>query len=109
MPLAAPTDVVALNFFFDPLLFCGAILLLANSIDKEQLWRAFSAGSKRVLTQDVLPNHRFPSLGARRYVCLYRSPLGEAEASVSCAAAGEGVVVAPTVGRLVGVATIVAA
>jgi len=35
MLLAAPTDVVALNFFFDTLLFCGAILLLANSLDKE--------------------------------------------------------------------------
>jgi uncharacterized membrane protein len=35
MLLAAPTDVVALNFFFDTLLFSGAILLLANSIDKE--------------------------------------------------------------------------
>jgi hypothetical protein len=35
MLLAAPTDIVALNFFFDTLLFCGAILLLANSIDKE--------------------------------------------------------------------------
>ena len=35
MLLAAPTDVVALNFFFDSLLFCGAILLLANAIDKE--------------------------------------------------------------------------
>jgi uncharacterized membrane protein YphA (DoxX/SURF4 family) len=35
MLLAAPKDVVALNFFFDTLLFCGAILLLANSIDKE--------------------------------------------------------------------------
>jgi uncharacterized membrane protein YphA (DoxX/SURF4 family) len=35
MLLATPTDVVALNFFFDTLLFCGAILLLANSIDKE--------------------------------------------------------------------------
>jgi len=34
MLLAAPTNVVALNFFFDTLLFCGAILLLANSIDK---------------------------------------------------------------------------
>jgi len=34
MLLAAPTDVVAQNFFFDTLLFCGAILLLANSIDK---------------------------------------------------------------------------
>jgi hypothetical protein len=31
MLLAAPTDVVAVNFFFDTLLFCGAILLLANS------------------------------------------------------------------------------
>jgi len=31
---AAPTDMVALNFFFDTLLVCGAILLLANSIDK---------------------------------------------------------------------------
>jgi len=36
MLLSAPTDVVALNFFFDTLLFCGAILLLANSIDKER-------------------------------------------------------------------------
>jgi hypothetical protein len=34
MLLAAPTDVVALNFFFDTLLFCGAILVLANSIEK---------------------------------------------------------------------------
>jgi len=34
MLLAAPTDVVAMNFFFDTLLFCGAILLLANAIDK---------------------------------------------------------------------------
>jgi uncharacterized membrane protein len=33
--LAAPTDVVALNFFFDTLLFCGAILLLANAFDRE--------------------------------------------------------------------------
>jgi uncharacterized membrane protein len=35
MLLAAPTDVVALNFFFDTLLFCGAILLLANPMDNE--------------------------------------------------------------------------
>lgn len=35
MLLAAPTDVVALNYFFDTLLFCGAILLLANATDKE--------------------------------------------------------------------------
>lgn len=36
MLLAAPTDLVALNYFFDTLLFCGAILLLANASDKEQ-------------------------------------------------------------------------
>ena len=35
MLLAAAKDVVALNFFFDTLLFCGTILLLANSIDRE--------------------------------------------------------------------------
>jgi uncharacterized membrane protein len=35
MLLAAPTDVVALNFFFDTLLFCGTILLLANAMDKK--------------------------------------------------------------------------
>ena len=35
MLIAAPTDLVALNFFFDTMLFCGAILLLANAMDKE--------------------------------------------------------------------------
>jgi len=35
MLLAAPKDVVALNYFFDTLLFCGAILLLANAMNKE--------------------------------------------------------------------------
>jgi uncharacterized membrane protein len=35
MLIAAPTDVVALNFFFDTMLFCGTILLLANAMDKE--------------------------------------------------------------------------
>jgi uncharacterized membrane protein len=35
MLLAAPTSVVALNYFFDTLLFCGAILLLANGMEKE--------------------------------------------------------------------------
>jgi uncharacterized membrane protein YphA (DoxX/SURF4 family) len=35
MLIAAPRDVVALNYFFDTLLFCGAILLLANATDKE--------------------------------------------------------------------------
>jgi uncharacterized membrane protein len=35
MLLAAPKDVVALNFFFDTLFFCGTILLLANATDKE--------------------------------------------------------------------------
>lgn len=33
MLIAAPKDVVALNFFFDTLLFCGTILLLANALD----------------------------------------------------------------------------
>jgi uncharacterized membrane protein len=36
MLIAAPKDVVALNFFFDTLLFSGAILLLANAMDKEK-------------------------------------------------------------------------
>lgn len=35
MLLAAPRDVVALNFFFDTLFFCGTILLLASAMDKE--------------------------------------------------------------------------
>ena len=34
MLIAAPKDVVALNFFFDTLLFSGAILLLANETEK---------------------------------------------------------------------------
>jgi len=33
--VAAPKDVEALNYFFDTLLFCGAILLLANATDKD--------------------------------------------------------------------------
>ena len=44
MLLAAPTDVVALNYFFDTLLFCGAILLLANAVDKEQPVARFNGG-----------------------------------------------------------------
>jgi uncharacterized membrane protein YphA (DoxX/SURF4 family) len=35
MLLAARRDVVVLNYFFDTLLFCGAILLLADAMDKE--------------------------------------------------------------------------
>ena len=35
MLIAAPRDVVALNFFFDTLLFCGTLLLLANAMEKE--------------------------------------------------------------------------
>jgi uncharacterized membrane protein YphA (DoxX/SURF4 family) len=35
MLLRAPTDVVALNYFFDTLLFCGAILRLANAMDEK--------------------------------------------------------------------------
>jgi uncharacterized membrane protein len=33
--LAAPKDVEALNYFFDTLLFCGTLLLLANSLENE--------------------------------------------------------------------------
>jgi uncharacterized membrane protein YphA (DoxX/SURF4 family) len=33
MLLRAPTEIVALNFFFDTLLFSGAVLLLANAMD----------------------------------------------------------------------------
>jgi uncharacterized membrane protein len=40
MLLVAPTDVVALNFFFDTLLFSGAILLLANALGKKTAWRS---------------------------------------------------------------------
>jgi uncharacterized membrane protein len=36
MLIAAPRDVGALNFFFDTLLFCGTILLLANAMEKEE-------------------------------------------------------------------------
>ena len=35
MLLAAPRDVGALNFFFDTLLFCGTILLLADAMEKK--------------------------------------------------------------------------
>ena len=35
MLIAAPKDVVALNYFFDTLFFCGTILLLANAMNKE--------------------------------------------------------------------------
>ena len=33
MLVQAPTDIVALNYFFDTLLFCGAILLLGEAMD----------------------------------------------------------------------------
>ena len=33
--LASPKSVEALNYFFDTLLFCGAILLLANAMERE--------------------------------------------------------------------------
>lgn len=33
--LAAPKSVEALNYFFDTLFFCGAVLLLANALEKE--------------------------------------------------------------------------
>ena len=37
MLLASPTDVVALNFFFDTLLFCGTILLVANLVATKKI------------------------------------------------------------------------
>lgn len=33
--IAAPTDIVALNYFFDTLLFCGTILVLANALEEK--------------------------------------------------------------------------
>lgn len=33
--LHAPTDLVALNYFFDTLFFCGAVLLLANAMPNQ--------------------------------------------------------------------------
>jgi uncharacterized membrane protein len=35
MLVAMPKDVETLNYFFDTLLFCGAILLLANAMEKQ--------------------------------------------------------------------------
>jgi len=35
MLLRAPTDIVALNYFFDTMLFGGTILLLANAMDEK--------------------------------------------------------------------------
>jgi uncharacterized membrane protein len=43
MLLAAPTDVVALNYFFDTMLFCGAILLLANAMERKERRRGLDA------------------------------------------------------------------
>jgi hypothetical protein len=42
MLVLAPTELLALNFFFDTLFFCGAILLLANAMVNE---RARSSGA----------------------------------------------------------------
>jgi uncharacterized membrane protein YphA (DoxX/SURF4 family) len=35
MLVAEPKSVVALNYFFDTLFFCGAVLLLANALERE--------------------------------------------------------------------------
>jgi uncharacterized membrane protein YphA (DoxX/SURF4 family) len=52
MLFAAPKNVVALNFFFDTLLFCGAILLLANATGTERRRpsAAVSGAKRRGLT-----------------------------------------------------------
>ncbi len=52
MLLAAPTDVVALNYFFDTLLFCGAVLLLAGALENETAVGELE-GSSRELTSRV--------------------------------------------------------
>ena len=36
MVVAAPTDIVALNYFFDTLFFCGTILLLASAMPRKK-------------------------------------------------------------------------
>ncbi len=43
--LAAPTDLVALNYFFDTLLFCGTILLLANAMEADRASRRVSGSA----------------------------------------------------------------
>jgi len=48
MLYAAPKDVVALNFFFDTLLFCGAILMLANATSKEATRRSNGATGAKI-------------------------------------------------------------
>jgi uncharacterized membrane protein len=46
MLVAASKSVEALNYFFDTLLFCGAILLLANAIEKETAMAPVYASQK---------------------------------------------------------------
>lgn len=53
MVLATPKDTVALNFFFDTLLFCGAILLLANSIERKP---AVALAAMRTKARTVIQN-----------------------------------------------------
>jgi uncharacterized membrane protein YphA (DoxX/SURF4 family) len=50
MLVKEPTDVVALNFFFDTLLFCGTILLLANAMEKETIDPQMTTQTVRSLT-----------------------------------------------------------
>ena len=57
MLLAAPTDVVALNYFFDTLLFCGAILLLANAIDHETVLSRGSTALKTRIDSGYRPSN----------------------------------------------------
>jgi uncharacterized membrane protein YphA (DoxX/SURF4 family) len=54
MLLAAPRDLVGLNFFFDTLLFCGTILLLANAMDKKAAISSTASASQGFL-------HRAPT------------------------------------------------
>lgn len=54
MLLAAPTDLVALNYFFDTLFFCGAILLLANALQPRGTRAATDRISLSDSSRDVL-------------------------------------------------------
>ena len=45
MLLAAPKSVEALNYFFDTLLFCGTLLLLANALENETAFRKGAASA----------------------------------------------------------------
>jgi uncharacterized membrane protein len=52
MLVATPKDVVALNFFFDTLLFCGTVLMLANAMDRRSEGKAVETANGQVSPTD---------------------------------------------------------